>query len=204
MEIGLIERISFVVIVLILLIILGKYKFEKFKKKRALKKRFKRGSAKEKEAIEYLENKNYKIIGKEKVYHHNYLVNGVTKSSILRVDFIVKKKNKIYIVEVKSGEEAIDPTTLSTRRQVLEYDFVIENDGVFVLDMENEKMQLVEFRSKTEKKDSVLRSVIIFVAIVGVAVPFWEFKIVIGLILLAMWKWPKTVKEVVGVFYKSK
>jgi hypothetical protein len=108
---------------------------------------------------------------------------------------VVKKKGKTYIVEVKSGTSAIHLKNISTRRQLLEYDFVVENDGMFILDMENENMQLVEFQSKQERKDKVLRNVMMVIALIGIAIPYWELKVLFGFILLTVWKFPKTTIE---------
>jgi len=203
MEIEFIERILFSVIILGLLIILAKYKIDSLRKKRVIKKRFERGNLLEAQAREFLESKNYKILEEQKTYHHKYLVNGVSFKSKLILDYVVKKKDKIYIVEVKSGTSAIHLKNKDTRRQLLEYDFAIENDGVFVLDMENQNLQLVEFQSKKDRDDSLLRNVIVVIALIGIAVPFWGFRISLGLVLLLIWKFPKTSTEIIRVFHKS-
>ena len=202
MEIEFTERILFGVIILGLLILLAKYKINSLRKKRALRKRFERGNLLEAQAREFLESKNYKIVEEQRICHHKFLVNGVSCKSKLILDYVVKKKDKIYIVEVKTGKSAIHLKNKDTRRQLLEYDFAIENDGVFLLDMENQNLKLVEFQSKKEKKDNVLRNVIIAIALIGIAVPFWGFRISLGLVLLVIWKFPKTITKIIRVFYR--
>lgn len=46
---------------------------------------------------------------------------------------------------MKSGKEAISLNNKNSRRQLLEYDLVIENDGAILLDMENENLKFVQF-----------------------------------------------------------
>jgi hypothetical protein len=204
MDIDIIERLVFFIVVAILLFAIVKYKLLEYRKKRTLKKRFARGNLLESQARKFLESKGYRIVEEQKIYFHKYLVNGTPHESKLILDYIVKKDEKKYIVEVKSGKNAIHLKDKNTRRQILEYDFVIENDGVFILDMENKNMQLVEFHSKAERKDETLRRVIIISAIIGIIIPFWEFKILIGLIMFAIWKYPKKIKEAISVLNNIK
>jgi hypothetical protein len=204
MDIDIIERLVFFIVVAILLFAIVKYKLLEYRKKRTLKKRFARGNLLESQARKFLESKGYRIVEEQKIYFHKYLVNGTPHESKLILDYIVKKDEKKYIVEVKSGKNAIHLKDKNTRRQILEYDFVIENDGVFILDMENKNMQLVEFHSKAERKDETLRRVIIISAIIGIIIPFWEFKILIGLIMFAIWKYPKKIKEAIRVLNNIK
>jgi hypothetical protein len=204
MNIDIIERIFFVIVIVVLIIALVKYKLSDYKKKRTIKKRFERGNLLESQARKFLKSKGYRILEEQKIYFHKYLVNGTPHRSKLILDYIVKKEDKTYIVEVKSGKSAIHLKDKNTRRQILEYDFVIENDGVFILDMENKNMQLVEFYSKAERKEETLRRVIIISAILGIIIPFWEFKILIGLIMFAIWRYPKKIKKVIRVLYNFK
>tara|TARA_B110000444_G_C18307019_1_gene352224 strand:- start:111 stop:329 length:219 start_codon:yes stop_codon:yes gene_type:complete len=72
----------------------------------------------------------------------------VLHQSKLIPDYLEKKKGETYIVAVKSGSSAISLDNRSTRKQLLEYYFVIENDRIILLNMERRKMQLVKFQSK--------------------------------------------------------
>lgn len=193
----LLERIISISLIVILLFALAKFKYNDFHKKQKQRKRFERGNMLETRAKTFLENKGFLIIDEQKAYNHNYEVNGERRSSKLKVDYVVEKKGKRYIVEVKSGKSAISLDDKNSRRQLLEYDFVIENEGVFLLDMENEKMQFVKFYTKTERDEDVFRKVIIGVALFGILIPFWKVKILIGLILLGVWLYPGQVKTVI-------
>ena len=63
----------------------------------------------------------------------------------LEADYIVKRRGKRYIAEVKSGDSATEIKNSSTRRQLLEYSLFIENDGLILVDMENQKLSRIEF-----------------------------------------------------------
>lgn len=155
-------------VILFLLFLIAKYKLNEIRKKRQQKKRFERGTKLENKAKEYLLSLGYRIVYEQHVCYHKYKVNGIENTSKLILDYVVKKGGKLYIVEVKSGKSAIHIKNKDSRRQLLEYDFVLENDGLFLLDMENKNMQLVEFFPKTKRKtNNYLIAFIIIIAIVG-------------------------------------
>ena len=145
-----IERFVFIIIIGLLLFITVKYKIEQFNKKRKQKKRFARGLMLENRARGFLQDKGYSIVGEQEICYHRYTVNNRNFESKIILDYVVQKNGKKYIVEVKSGKSAISVKDKNSRRQLLEYDFVIENDGIFLLDMENRVMNLVKFYSKEE------------------------------------------------------
>ena len=195
---SLIERIFLITLIAILLITVAKFKFTDFRKRQKQRKRFERGNLLEKQARTFLQEKGYNIVDEQKTYDHNYEVNGESRSSKLIVDYIVEKNGKKYIVEVKSGKSAISLTDKNSRRQLLEYDFVIENDGIVLLDMENRNMQFVKFQSKAEKKDTLVCKVLIIVAGVAILLPFWSVKIIASLILILIWFYPDSSKNIIS------
>ena len=198
----LIERVILFIVIALLLFALVKYKLADYKKKRAQKKRFARGNQLETEARSFLENKGYNVVSEQEIHYHRFKVNGEYHEAKLILDYVVSKGGKTYIVEVKSGKNAIYIKDKNTRRQILEYDFVIENDGVFLLDMENKKMQLVNFHTKVEKKEETFRRIIIVLAIIGILIPFWKVRILLALIMFLIWRYPDKVKKVVELFIK--
>ena len=170
-------------IIITLFFFITKYKLKEYYKARKVKKRFERGNKLELQAKKFLKSKGYSIIDYQNTYEHQYKVNGEIQSADIQPDYIVKKNGKKYIVEVKSGSTAINASNRSTRRQLLEYDYVVENDGVFLLDMENQELKLIQFKSKAEKRSGKLLKVIIIVAILGISIPYWQVKLAIGLVL---------------------
>ena len=174
-------------VILILLFLVVKYKLKEIRKKRLQRKRFERGSRLENEAKKYLINLGYSIVYEQHTCYHKYKVNGAKKTSKLVLDYVVSKGGKQYIVEVKSGKSAISVNNKDSRRQLLEYDFVIENDGVFLLDMEHKNMQLVEFFPKTKQlRNNYLIVGIIIIAIVGIFIPIFEVKVALTILILLL------------------
>lgn len=170
-------------IIVSLLCLVIRYKFIEYSNQRRVKKRFERGNKLELNAKSFLENKGYEVTDYQSTYDHIYRVDGVEQTATIEPDYIVKKNGKRYIVEVKSGTTAISARNRHTRRQLLEYDYVIKNDGIFLLDMENHKLQLIKFKSKVEKRSNTLMKVIIVLAIIGICLPYWPVKIAICVVL---------------------
>ena len=118
---------------------------------------------------------------------------------MLRINYYIAEKNgKKYIIEVKSGKSAISITDKNSRRQLLEYDFVIENDGIVLLDMENRNMQLVKFQSKAERKDNLMLKALVIIAGVAILLPFWSIKIIVLLLIILTWLYPDNSKKIIS------
>ncbi|WP_075590536.1 hypothetical protein [Labilibacter marinus] len=171
------------IIILALAFFIIKYKLTEYFKAQKVKKRFERGNQLELDAKKFLKSKGYSIVDYQSTYEHKYMVDGTPEYAEIQPDYIVKKKGKKYIVEVKSGTSAISARNRNTRRQLLEYDYVVENDGVFLLNMENRDLKLIQFKSKAEKRSRKLIKAVIIIGIVGIAIPYWEVKVAIGLVL---------------------
>ena len=180
------ERIMASVVIFILLVIVVRYWYLDYSKRRKQKKRFKRGAQKEEEARSILIKNGYKVIDEQFVAIHNYKADGEDKEVKLIVDYVVSKGGKTYLVEVKSGKSAIYIENKNTRRQILEYDYAIDNDGIFLLDMENEEMHLIEFSPKENQSVKRNRSgivIIILISFVGIITIDWYVKSVVLVLL---------------------
>jgi len=171
------------IIIMALVFLIIRYKLNEYFKQRKVKKRFERGNKLELQAKSFLKSKGFTMVDYQSTYEHKYMVDGEVQYAEIKPDYIVKKNGKKYIVEVKSGTTAISARNRSTRRQLLEYDYVVENDGVFLLDMENRDLKLIQFKSKAEKRTGKFVKVLIIVAIIGIAIPYWQIKVAIGLVL---------------------
>lgn len=125
-------------------------------KKKQQKKRFKRGLKLEQKAAKYLMAKGFSIIGDQLEYEHNYYVNKEEFTSKINIDYLVERQGEVFVVEVKSGKSAISIKNRGTRRQLLEYAVAIECDGLYLLDMENKDLKLIEFTfpNRTIKRTS--------------------------------------------------
>ena len=186
------------VIIIVLLIGFVQLKQRELKKKRKQKLRFKRGNELEVQAKSFIESKGFRIINIQAPFFHNYKVNGESRSSKLIVDYIAEKNGKKYIIEAKSGKSAISITDKNSRRQLLEYDFVIENDGIVLLDMENRNMQVVKFQSKAEKKDNLMLKALVITAGIAILLPFWSIKVTVLLLLILVWLYPDNSKKIIS------
>lgn len=190
------ERTLFIVIIIVLLIALIKYKLATYRIKQAQKKRFARGLMLENEAFSYLKDLGYSIVDMQQTHYHQYEVNGKKQTSKLILDYLVEKEGKTFIVEVKSGNSAIYMQNSNTRRQLLEYDYTINSDGIFLLDMENRNMQLIRFNSKDKLMIDDFRNLVLILAVLGIIIPFFKIKVLLILLLIAIWKYPERSKTI--------
>ncbi|MCU4173628.1 hypothetical protein J1N11_00975 [Marinilabiliaceae bacterium N1Y90] len=179
-------------IITVLIFLISRYKLREYYKLRQVKKRFERGNKLELQAKKFLKSKGYTIVDYQSSYEHRYKVNGELQTAEIQPDYIVKKNGKKYIVEVKSGNTAINASNRNTRRQLLEYDYVVENDGVFLLDMENRTLKLIQFKSKAERRSNKQLKTVIVIALIAIAIPYWQVKVVLSLLLIML------------LFFKSK
>lgn len=130
-----------------LLFFLLKISYKQYKQKRAAQKRFKRGAKLEKRGRDFLIKQGFKVEHEQYLAHHTLYVDNKKESIGIIPDYIVSKDGKTYIVDVKTGHSAISIKDKSTRRQLLEYDHAIPNDGIYILDMENLQLKRIAFQS---------------------------------------------------------
>ena len=121
--------------VICLLYIIKQYKRYK------IKKRLKRAKTGESKAISLLKKQGFEILELQKENYYNILVDNKPYKASVKADMIVKKRNKIYVVEVKTGKKAPSPKLPATRRQLLEYYMVYKPDGLLLVDMEQKKIK---------------------------------------------------------------
>lgn len=121
------------------------YHLIKFIKKIILKKRFKIGKIGEFEARNHLKNLGFTIIAEQASLISSMLIDKIKYYYEVKVDYIVQKGNIRSIVEVKSGDEAINPLNINTRRQLLEYMFLYNVDKTYLFDAKNKKLKEIRF-----------------------------------------------------------
>jgi len=112
---------------------------------RKAKKRSVTSKRAEKKVERWLKRNGFQILEKQQSRpliiqtgktHHRYLI---------RTDFLVKKRGRKYIVEVKSGKKNSYITNRDTRRQLLEYFVAYQSYGIILFDMENKKFSEIKF-----------------------------------------------------------
>ncbi len=112
------------------------------------------------EAEAFLESKGFKIVDRRRRGEIITYVDGKPHISFVQADFIVSKRDRIYVAEVKTGTYAPDPSEPAARRQLLEYDFVYKPDGVLVVDMIEKRIHLIQFGLPERKTERLILLVV--------------------------------------------
>lgn len=135
-------------------------------KRRRLIKRVHHAIRGEQQAESLLINAGFSILEKQKCSKLSMWVNGEEYIYDVRPDIFCEKKGAVYLVEVKTGIKATDPTSTATRRQLLEYFHGFAVDGVLLVNPENNEIHEISF-SRTQKIKQSLVKMWIFAFILG-------------------------------------
>lgn len=109
-----------------------------------VKRTFKSGRIAETAAVKFLRSRGYKILASQLREDVIIYVDGEPEKSIVRADYLVRRGWKLYVVEVKSGQQG-NAKLPAIRRQLLEYHMVYQPDGILLLDMEHKNLQEIRF-----------------------------------------------------------
>ena len=85
------------------------------------------------------------MLGAQVEGSYSLVVDGEPLNVPLRADYMVSRRGRRYIAEVKSGKSAPRLSTAATRRQLLEYLVAFEVDGVLLVDGEERQVHEVVF-----------------------------------------------------------
>jgi hypothetical protein len=107
--------------------------------------RFRRGIAAEHRAVVLAKRAGYRVIGTQVPGTVTILVDGHPRSLDVRADMLLERGFRRFIAEVKTGRIAPDPSSRSTRRQLLEYTHAFDADGLLLFDMEKERIHEIRF-----------------------------------------------------------
>ena len=135
-----------------LLFILGAvvfYKFQKIFKFRQRRKRLEKGERAEETGLKLLRQEGFRVIAAQQNLECVLHIDGEVKTYTLRPDAYVVKNGKTYLAEIKSGSVAPDPLFKDTRRQLLEYYYCGNCDGVLLVNTEKRQIQEIEFKKKS-------------------------------------------------------
>jgi hypothetical protein len=103
------------------------------------------GKAGEKRARELLRQEGYRLCSEQKGGSYRLLVDGAETPIYLRSDYLVERRGRRFVAEVKSGVESVKVTSRDTRRQLLEYLLAFDVDGVLLVDMQAWRIREVSF-----------------------------------------------------------
>ncbi len=112
---------------------------------RASRGRNRRARKAETDAERLLESQGYLILDRQLTRRWTLQVDGEAREVSSRADLLVRRHRRLFIVDVKSGDLAPEPSLPATRRQLLEYLLAFEVDGALVVDMQRRQVRSVSF-----------------------------------------------------------
>lgn len=121
------------------------HKLSSFFRARTITRRRERGEEGEVIAKKFLLKHGYDIIQEQPRHSAALLVDGEERKYEVRADFLVERKRRRYIVEVKTGKVATNPASSNTRRQLLEYSRIYDVDGLLFFNAESKKIMTIAF-----------------------------------------------------------
>lgn len=104
-----------------------------------------RAGAGEALAEKLLTRAGYRIEARQAVERWRVTVDGAAHEVGLRADFVVARRRRRFVAEVKTGQDAPDVAAPATRRQLLEYRCAFGVDGVLLVDAEARRIHEVDF-----------------------------------------------------------
>lgn len=134
-------------------------KISNWLKAERLRKRFSKSRQAEKEAEKILKKNGYAIIDVQKSKPLLLTIGDKIHRYLVRIDYLVRKKGKVYVVEVKSGEKIPYITNRETRRQMLEYYLAYQPSGILLLNMKNKSISEVKFQFENTIRQRVIKIV---------------------------------------------
>ena len=126
---------------------------------RRLRKRFSKSRQAEKEAEKILRKNGYAIIDAQKSKPLLITIGDKIHRYLVRIDYLVRKRGKIFVVEVKSGEKIPYITNRETRRQMLEYYLAYQPCGILLLNMKNKIISEVKFQFESTLHQKAIKIV---------------------------------------------
>jgi Holliday junction resolvase-like predicted endonuclease len=99
----------------------------------------------ESEAEQLLVTAGYSIVDRQARIPLHLLFDGAPWETDIIADLIVAKDDHIFVAEVKTGRNAPDIRSASTRRQLLEYYVTYRPEGVLLVDMTAKVIHTIEF-----------------------------------------------------------
>jgi hypothetical protein len=101
-------------------------------------------------AARLLEQSGYRVIGSQVPATYELCVDGRPLSIVVRADYIVERRGRRFVAEVKSGTLAPSLETAATRRQLLEYAIAFPVEGVLLVDAEAGLVHEVAFVARAQ------------------------------------------------------
>jgi hypothetical protein len=108
-------------------------------------KRARRGFAGQAAAARLLTKAGYVVLDANPRVDWTMLRDGVPHTVELRADYLVQRRGRCYLAEVKTGDAAELVNHMATRRQLLEYQLAFDVEGVLLVCPEPRTIHQIEF-----------------------------------------------------------
>jgi Holliday junction resolvase-like predicted endonuclease len=143
------EYIVILCALLLALLIAGRPWWRGYRQRKKRLHALSHGRKMETQAAKMLRRWGYRILDRHPRAEARWWVDGVTRTAVVEVDYLVKRRRRKFAVEVKTGKSA-DPSHRNTRRQLLEYAKTYAVDGLLLLDADRERLYEVRFDPKID------------------------------------------------------
>ena len=125
------------------------------------------GADGERRAEPLLERLGYAIVARQAPTSYDVAVDGEWVAVALRADFLVERDGRRFVAEVKTGRVAPRLDTPATRRQLLEYRFAFDVDGVLLVDVDAGRVRALEFPSPSPRRPDAHPGWLLWLALGG-------------------------------------
>jgi len=103
------------------------------------------GRRAERRALTLLKRAGYRVVETQPSASVAVQVDGQEQRFVVRGDLLVRRRRRLYLVEIKGGVAGGTVAHRATRRQLLEYATVFDVDGTLLVDVPGARVQCVSF-----------------------------------------------------------
>jgi hypothetical protein len=129
--------------------------------------RARHGLAAEERAAELLDQRGFEVLDGRPSARWTVVRDGVVHEVTLRGDYLVQRRGRRYLAEVKTGDGADVFGNAATRRQLLEYLMAFDVDGVLLVCPQARAVHRIELPGATRPRRSALPLVVVALAVGG-------------------------------------
>jgi hypothetical protein len=103
------------------------------------------GASGARRALTVLRRDGWRVLATEVEREGVVEVDGRPEPFVVRADALVERDGRIWVAEVKGGDDSSSIRTRATRRQLLEYAHVFRTEGVLLVDARRRRVHVVRF-----------------------------------------------------------